>query len=130
LVADDKPMTKSKGGVRYRRRATSAGGVKVIASATRGAEADNQEASVPSLLGSLVLQFATLRLAQEASRVVVSCMAPNVVGSAARAAWSAVHGLASLLLDGPLPTTDADIEFSLGRVLDLIARGLLSSGAE
>ena len=42
------------------------------------------------------------------------------------AAWSAVHGLASLLLDGPLPTTDADIEFSLRQVLDLIARGLLN----
>ena len=42
------------------------------------------------------------------------------------AAWSAVHGLASLLLEGPLPTTDADIEFSLRQVLDLIARGLLN----
>jgi AcrR family transcriptional regulator len=42
------------------------------------------------------------------------------------AAWSAVHGLASLLLDGPLPTTDADIDFSLRQVLDLIARGLLN----
>jgi AcrR family transcriptional regulator len=42
------------------------------------------------------------------------------------AAWSAVHGLASLLLDGPLPTTDADIEFSLRQVLNLIARGLLN----
>src|SRR6202022_696015 len=42
------------------------------------------------------------------------------------AAWSAVHGLASLLLDGPLPTTDADIEFSFRQVLDLIARGLLN----
>ena len=41
--------------------------------------------------------------------------------------WSAVHGLASLLLDGPLPTSAADIEFSLGQVLDLIARGLLNS---
>jgi AcrR family transcriptional regulator len=42
------------------------------------------------------------------------------------AAWSAVHGLANLLLDGPLPTTPADIKFSLTQVLDLIARGLLS----
>ena len=42
------------------------------------------------------------------------------------AAWSAVHGLASLLLEGPLPTSAADIEFSLGQVLDLIARGLLN----
>jgi AcrR family transcriptional regulator len=43
------------------------------------------------------------------------------------AAWSAVHGLASLLLDGPLPTSAADIEFSLGQVLGLIARGMLKS---
>jgi len=37
-----------------------------------------------------------------------------------------VHGLAGLLLDGPLPTTGAAIEFSRSRVLDLIARGLLN----
>jgi len=42
------------------------------------------------------------------------------------AAWSAVHGLANLLLDGPLPTTPADVKFSLTQVLDLIARGLLN----
>jgi len=42
------------------------------------------------------------------------------------AAWSAVHGLANLLLDGPLPATPADIKFSLAQVLDLIARGLLN----
>lgn len=42
------------------------------------------------------------------------------------AAWSAVHGLASLLLDGPLPTTAAGIEFSLRQVLDTIERGLLN----
>jgi AcrR family transcriptional regulator len=41
------------------------------------------------------------------------------------AAWSAVHGLASLLLDGPLPTTGAALEFARSRVLDLIERGLL-----
>jgi AcrR family transcriptional regulator len=41
------------------------------------------------------------------------------------AAWSAVHGLASLLLDGPLPTTGAALEFARSRVLNLIERGLL-----
>jgi AcrR family transcriptional regulator len=42
------------------------------------------------------------------------------------AAWSAVHGLAGLLLDGPLPTTGAEVKFSLRRVLELIGRGLLN----
>jgi len=41
------------------------------------------------------------------------------------AAWSAVHGLAGLLLDGPLPASPAAIRFSRDRVLDLIERGLL-----
>jgi Tetracyclin repressor-like, C-terminal domain len=44
------------------------------------------------------------------------------------AAWSAVHGLAGLLLDGPLPTNAAGIKFARGRVLDLIERGLLNGG--
>jgi AcrR family transcriptional regulator len=42
-------------------------------------------------------------------------------------AWSAVHGLACLLLDGPLPTTPADIKSSLRHVLDLIGCGLLNA---
>jgi AcrR family transcriptional regulator len=41
------------------------------------------------------------------------------------AAWSAVHGLAGLLLDGPLPTSAAAVKFSRGQVLNLIDRGLL-----
>jgi AcrR family transcriptional regulator len=45
------------------------------------------------------------------------------------AAWSAVHGLAGLLLDGPLPTSAAAIKYSRGQVLDLVERGLLT-GAE
>ena len=45
------------------------------------------------------------------------------------AAWSAVHGLAGLLLDGPLPTSAAAIKMSRGLVLDLVERGLLN-GAE
>ncbi|HEX9499073.1 MAG TPA: TetR-like C-terminal domain-containing protein, partial [Mycobacterium sp.] len=31
--------------------------------------------------------------------------------------WSAVHGLASLLLDGPLPANPANVEFARGQVL-------------
>ena len=42
------------------------------------------------------------------------------------AAWSAVHGLAGLLVDGPLPTSAAGIKFSREQVLDLIERGLLN----
>jgi AcrR family transcriptional regulator len=42
------------------------------------------------------------------------------------AAWSAVHGLAGLLLDGPLPTSAAGIKFSRRQVMDLIERGLLN----
>ncbi|MBV8929728.1 MAG: TetR/AcrR family transcriptional regulator [Mycobacteriaceae bacterium] len=44
------------------------------------------------------------------------------------AAWSAVHGLAGLLLDGPLPTAAAAIKFSRGKVLDVVERGLLNGG--
>lgn len=43
------------------------------------------------------------------------------------AVWSAVHGLANLLLDGPLPTTAAAIKFATGKVFDLIDSGLLDS---
>jgi AcrR family transcriptional regulator len=42
------------------------------------------------------------------------------------AAWSAVHGLAGLLVDGPLPTSAAGIKFARGQVLDLVERGLLN----
>ena len=42
------------------------------------------------------------------------------------AAWSAVHGLANLLLDGPLPTTKAEVDFSVTRVLDLVEHGLFN----
>ncbi|MEV6333838.1 TetR/AcrR family transcriptional regulator [Nocardia vinacea] len=41
------------------------------------------------------------------------------------AAWSTVHGLACLLIDGPLPTDPAAIAFAVGRVHELIDRGLL-----
>ena len=42
------------------------------------------------------------------------------------AIWSAVHGLACLLLDGPLPTTAPGIEFAMGQVFDLIESGLFA----
>ncbi len=42
------------------------------------------------------------------------------------AVWSAVHGLAGLLLDGPLPTSDAAIKFAWQQVQALVERGLLN----
>jgi hypothetical protein len=45
------------------------------------------------------------------------------------AVWSAVHGLAGLLLDGPLPRTAASVEFARRQVLELIERGLLNGGS-
>jgi AcrR family transcriptional regulator len=42
------------------------------------------------------------------------------------AVWSAVHGLAGLLLDGPLPTNTAGVKFAMGQVFDVIDRGLLN----
>lgn len=51
---------------------------------------------------------------------------PDRRPGAETAAWSAVHGLAGLLLDGPLPTTDTAVEFSLRKVLELVERGLLN----
>jgi len=40
-----------------------------------------------------------------------------------------VHGLARLLLDGPLPRTSAGIEFARRQVLELIERGLFDDGS-
>jgi AcrR family transcriptional regulator len=54
---------------------------------------------------------------------------PNRRPGAEIAVWSAVHGLASLLLDGPLPRTAAGIEFARRQVLEMIERGLLNGGA-
>jgi hypothetical protein len=42
------------------------------------------------------------------------------------AVWSAVHGLAGLLLDGPLPTSDEAIKFAWQQVQALVERGLLN----
>ncbi|UMB68559.1 TetR/AcrR family transcriptional regulator [Mycobacterium paraterrae] len=44
------------------------------------------------------------------------------------AVWSAVHGLANLLLDGPLPTSDAAVTFAWEQVQDLIEHGMLNDG--
>lgn len=41
------------------------------------------------------------------------------------AAWSAVHGLAVLLVDGPLPDSPEAVDFATNQVLTLIGRGLL-----
>jgi len=51
---------------------------------------------------------------------------PRLRPGAEIAAWSAVHGLAGLLLDGPLPTNAAVMKFARGQVLDLVERGLLN----
>lgn len=50
---------------------------------------------------------------------------PSRRAGAEFAAWSAVHGLAGLLLDGPLPTSAAGVKFARGQVLDMVERGLL-----
>ncbi|MVU80286.1 TetR family transcriptional regulator [Nocardia sp. ET3-3] len=60
----------------------------------------------------------------------VGLLDPNRRPGAAIAAWSAVHGLAALLVDGPLPTTREGIDFALEQVLGLIARGLLGVDPE
>ncbi|MFE3254531.1 TetR/AcrR family transcriptional regulator [Nocardia sp. NPDC059091] len=54
---------------------------------------------------------------------------PRLRPGADIAAWSAVHGLAALLLDGSLPTTRADIDFAVDQVLGLVNRGLLDNPA-
>jgi AcrR family transcriptional regulator len=51
---------------------------------------------------------------------------PRLRPGAEIAAWSAVHGLAGLLLHGPLPTSAAAIKFARGQVLNLVERGLLN----
>ncbi|MFX0577523.1 TetR/AcrR family transcriptional regulator [Nocardia nepalensis] len=54
-------------------------------------------------------------------------LAPDRRPGAEIAVWSAVHGLASLLLDGPLPVGAADIEYASNRVFELIGRGLFAA---
>jgi AcrR family transcriptional regulator len=54
-------------------------------------------------------------------------LSPHRRPGAEVAVWSAVHGLACLLLDGPLPTTAAAVKFATAQVFDLIENGLLST---
>jgi AcrR family transcriptional regulator len=66
------------------------------------------------------------------SRVLDEANAAGIIAPQARegaeiAAWSAVHGLAELLLDGPLPTTPESVRTAQGHVLGLIQRGLLNN---
>ncbi|OMC53263.1 hypothetical protein A5745_22285 [Mycobacterium sp. IS-2888] len=68
------------------------------------------------------------------SDVLDQCQAAGLLDPRRRpgaeiAVWSAVHGLANLLLDGPLPKTAAGIEFAQRQVWDLIERGLLTGGS-
>jgi AcrR family transcriptional regulator len=64
-------------------------------------------------------------------RILDECQAaglldPRLRPGAEIPAWSAVHGLAGLLLDGALPTTGAGVEFARSQVLNLVERGLLN----
>ena len=61
--------------------------------------------------------------------VAAGLLNPNRRPGAEIGVWSAVHGLAGLLLDGPLPRTAAGIEFARRQVMELIERGLLNGGA-
>jgi AcrR family transcriptional regulator len=68
------------------------------------------------------------------SEVLDQCQAAGLLNPHRRpgaeiATWSAVHGLAGLLLDGPLPRTAAGIEFARRQVMELIERGLLNGGS-
>ena len=56
-------------------------------------------------------------------------MNPHRRPGAEIAVWSAVHGLANLLLDGPLPRTAAGIAFAQRQVWELIEHGLLNGGS-
>jgi AcrR family transcriptional regulator len=92
----------------------AAGGDKRDPPTAHEAEAQTDGAEPYEILGQVLDQAQSAGL-----------LDPNRRPGAAIAAWSAVHGLASLLVDGPLPATQADIDFALGQVLELVARGLL-----
>ena len=62
--------------------------------------------------------------------VTVGAMAPEGREGAEFAAWSGVHGLSTLLNDGPLRDLPADArEYALGIVLDVVSRGLRARGS-
>ncbi len=83
--------------------------------ATSGDMADDQATDPYGVLGQVLDEAQAAGL-----------LDPHRRPGAEIAAWSAVHGLAGLLLDGPLPTSPAGVKFSRGQVLDLIERGLLN----
>ena len=57
--------------------------------------------------------------------VVVGALSPDRRAGAEFAAWSAVHGLAMLVLEGPLRGLDPDQRrFAAQRVLAMVERGL------
>ena len=82
-----------------------------------GSAAESQDTAQPFEILGQVLDEA------EAAGLVDARRRPG----AEIAVWSAVHGLACLLLDGPLPTTPAGVKFAMGQVFDLIDRGLFES---
>jgi AcrR family transcriptional regulator len=59
--------------------------------------------------------------------VTAGLLKPERRSGAEIAAWSAVHGLSVLLLDGPLPSSPAGITFATRQVLDAVERALLDS---
>lgn len=57
--------------------------------------------------------------------VEVGALTPELRGGAEYAAWSAVHGLSSLLLDGPLrELPEPEIERAISTVIAAVGRGL------
>jgi hypothetical protein len=57
--------------------------------------------------------------------VEVGVVTPDRRLGAEYAAWSAVHGLSSLLLDGPLrELPEPEVEYAIGIVLGAVGRGL------
>lgn len=70
------------------------------------------------------------------TRMIKSCQRPDLIGGVeprdlAVAAWSTLHGLATLLVDdqlGQKASTDAELQALTNRVADVLYRGLSYSG--
>jgi len=91
-------------------------------------------AAVPAAHGASGLTpFELLGVALD-DLVAVGLLAPGRRPDAAHVAWSAVHGLAMLVIDGPLQELGTDRRAEVGRaLLDMVERGLLgqpAAGAE
>lgn len=93
--------------------------------ATSRSTEDGRETEDPSHSTAIADPFDVLGQVLDEAQAA-GLLDPRRRAGAEIAAWSAVHGLAGLLLDGPLPTSAAGIKFSRGQVLDLIERGLLN----